>query len=101
MFAKRLFLVPLLVYVGWLTSAYDYHFLDGINLLFHEAGHVFFGFMGQTVHFLGGTFGQLFFPIACARNGRICLIRSLVGPKYRCPVFSKVEMSGSGTSRTL
>lgn len=66
MFAKRLFLVPLLVYVGWLTSAYDYHFIDGVNLLFHEAGHLFLGFLGQTMHFLGGTFGQLFFPIACA-----------------------------------
>lgn len=66
MLAKRLFLAPLLVYVVWLTFAYEYHFLDGANLLFHEAGHVFFGFLGQTIHFLGGTLGQLFFPTACA-----------------------------------
>ena len=31
-------------------------------------------------------------------TGRICLIRCVVGPKYRCPVFSKVEMSGSSVS---
>ncbi len=52
------------VYGLWLVLAYEVHFLDGVNLLFHEAGHVFFGFAGPTLHFLGGTFGQLFFPIA-------------------------------------
>jgi hypothetical protein len=66
MHVKRLFLVPVSVYVVWLVFAYEYHFLDGVNLLFHEAGHVFLGLFGQTVHFLGGTLGQLFFPMACA-----------------------------------
>lgn len=65
MLAKRLLLAPVFGYVGWLIFAYDYHFLDGVNLLFHEAGHVFLGFFGDTLQFLGGTFGQLFFPIAC------------------------------------
>lgn len=68
MIAKRLLLVALMAYVSWLTFAYEYHFLDGVNLLFHEAGHFFFGFMGETVQFLGGTLGQLFFPIACAMH---------------------------------
>ncbi len=66
MVAKRIFLILLLPYVGWLAFAYEYHFLDGVNLLFHEAGHLFLGFMGPTIHFLGGTIGQLFFPVACA-----------------------------------
>ncbi|HIF94408.1 MAG: hypothetical protein ABGX04_03095 [Myxococcales bacterium] len=66
MIAKRFLLAVLLIYVGWLAFDYDYHFIDGVNLLFHEAGHVFLGFMGPTVHFLGGTIGQLFFPVACA-----------------------------------
>jgi hypothetical protein len=66
MVAKRLFLIPVLVYVSWLAFAYEYHFLDGVNLLFHEGGHVILNFAGRTVHFLGGTFGQLFFPVACA-----------------------------------
>jgi hypothetical protein len=65
MSAKRLLLIPVLGYVAWLVLAYDYHFLDGVNLLFHEAGHVFLGSFGETLHFLGGTLGQLFFPIAC------------------------------------
>ena len=66
MLARRLFLVPVLAYVFWLAFAYEYHFLDGVNLLFHEAGHLFLGFFGETIHFLGGTIGQLFFPVACA-----------------------------------
>lgn len=66
MLAKRIFLAPVLFYVVWLAFAYEYHFLDGVNLLFHEAGHLFLGFFGETIHFLGGTIGQLFFPVACA-----------------------------------
>ena len=66
MVAKRSFVVLLIPYVAWLTFAYDDHFIDGVNLLFHEAGHLFFGLFGRTLHFLGGTLGQLFFPVACA-----------------------------------
>jgi len=66
MSVQRIFLAPVLVYVTWLAFAYEYHFLDGVNLLFHEGGHVLLGLFGTTVHFLGGTLGQLFFPVACA-----------------------------------
>ena len=73
--ARRIFLAALAVYGLWLVFAYEYHFIDGVNLLFHEAGHVFFGFFGQVMHFLGGTLGQLVFPIATAvhfaREGRV------------------------------
>ena len=55
-------LAALLPYVVWLIFGYRYHFLDGVNLLLHEAGHVFFGIFGQTLQFLGGTLGQLLFP---------------------------------------
>lgn len=72
--ARWVLLAALAVYGAWLIFAYRYHFLDGVNLLFHEAGHVFFGFFGQGMHFLGGTLGQLVFPIATAlhfaREGR-------------------------------
>jgi hypothetical protein len=54
----------LALYGGWLLLAYRWHFVDGANLLFHEAGHVFFAWGGPTLHMLGGTLGQLFFPIA-------------------------------------
>ena len=63
---QRALAVLLAPYAVWLVFAYEYHFLDGVNLAFHEAGHLFFGIAGQTLHFLGGTFGQLFFPAALA-----------------------------------
>ena len=40
--------------------------LHMVNLVFHEAGHVIFGFLGRTIHILGGTLGQLFIPIIVA-----------------------------------
>jgi len=63
---QRLLVALAAPYVAWLVLAYEYHFLDGVNLAFHEAGHLVFGFGGQTLHMLGGTLGQLFFPAACA-----------------------------------
>ncbi|MEW6599920.1 MAG: hypothetical protein AB1499_03030 [Nitrospirota bacterium] len=38
-------------------------FLDYVNLPFHESGHLIFGPFGETVQFLGGTFGQLMWPL--------------------------------------
>ena len=40
--------------------------LDHANLAFHEAGHLFFGFLGNTMGLYGGTLGQLVFPITAA-----------------------------------
>lgn len=60
--AKRIFLAALLPYVVWLIFGYHYHFVDGVNLLIHEAGHIFFSPFGRTIYFLGGTLGQLIFP---------------------------------------
>jgi hypothetical protein len=37
--------------------------LDHANLAFHEAGHPIFGIFGWTMGLLGGTLGQLVFPI--------------------------------------
>jgi hypothetical protein len=37
--------------------------LDGANLAFHEAGHIFFGLLGMTLGLYGGTLGQLVFPV--------------------------------------
>lgn len=64
MAGRVLLLVALVPYGFWLILAYEYHFLDGANLLFHEAGHVFFGFLGRHIGILGGTLGQFVFPIA-------------------------------------
>jgi hypothetical protein len=41
-------------------------FLDLVNLAFHEAGHLFLVPFGTTMHFLGGTLGQLAVPAGLA-----------------------------------
>jgi hypothetical protein len=38
-------------------------FLHGVNLVFHEAGHVIFGFFGQFVAALGGSLNQVLIPL--------------------------------------
>jgi hypothetical protein len=40
-------------------------FMHLINLPFHEAGHILFGFLGDFVRALGGTLGQLLIPAIC------------------------------------
>ena len=40
-------------------------FMHLINLPFHEAGHVFFSFLGDFLRVLGGTLAQLILPIVC------------------------------------
>ena len=43
----------------------DWHFIDNVNLIFHEAGHPIFSFFGDFMHIAGGTLGQLLIPIIC------------------------------------
>ena len=45
------------------TSA-EWHFIDNINLLIHEAGHVIFLPFGDFLYVLGGSLFQIFFPFA-------------------------------------
>jgi hypothetical protein len=61
---RRIAALVLGVYVAWLAFGYRYHFLDGVNLLIHEAGHFVFGPLGQTMAVAGGTILQLAFPLA-------------------------------------
>ncbi len=39
-------------------------FLDGVNLMIHEAGHLIFIFFGQMMSMLGGTIFQLLIPVS-------------------------------------
>ncbi|MFN3202701.1 MAG: hypothetical protein ACE366_30195 [Bradymonadia bacterium] len=61
---------PVIALLGWLTVELilgaDWVFLDYVNLALHEGGHMFFRWAGQTMHLLGGTLGQLLFPILFA-----------------------------------
>lgn len=42
----------------------SFHLLDQVNLIAHEAGHLFFSWFGDFIHVIGGTIGQLFVPVA-------------------------------------
>lgn len=37
-------------------------FLDRVNLIAHEAGHLLFGYFGEFIMVIGGTLGQLLVP---------------------------------------
>lgn len=54
-----------LFYLQWLKKENYFSFLDYINLAFHEAGHLFLGFFGRFVMFLGGSLFQLLLPVLC------------------------------------
>ncbi|MDB5237241.1 MAG: hypothetical protein JWL88_343 [Parcubacteria group bacterium] len=41
----------------------DWHFLDNVNLIIHEAGHVVFSPFGRFVYLLGGSLFQTIVPI--------------------------------------
>jgi hypothetical protein len=41
------------------------NFLHLIDLVFHEAGHVIFGFFGQFIAVLGGSLNQVLVPAVC------------------------------------
>jgi hypothetical protein len=60
----------LLIYVLFLLHAFHdssgFLFPDFVNLMIHEAGHVFFSWGGETLTILGGTLGELIVPLVCA-----------------------------------
>jgi hypothetical protein len=45
------------------NCARDGSFLDRVDLIAHEAGHLLFGYFGEFIMVIGGTFGQLLVPI--------------------------------------
>src|SRR5438093_8911584 len=48
-----------------LPSGIILNFLHLINLVFHDAGHVIFGFFGRFVAVLGGSVNQVLVPAVC------------------------------------
>ena len=47
------------------SNAVGKSFLHGVNLPFHEAGHLIFRPFGELITSLGGTLGQLLMPLIC------------------------------------
>jgi hypothetical protein len=62
-----LWLVAYLLFLiyAWRDSS-GFLFPDFVNLMIHEAGHVFFSWGGRTIMLLGGTLGELIVPMLCA-----------------------------------
>ena len=59
----------LLAYALFLLYAFrdatGFLFPDYVNLMIHEAGHLFFSWCGNTITLLGGTLGELLVPLLC------------------------------------
>jgi hypothetical protein len=66
--ARRGALVAIGLLALWMASDDDGYLriLDDANLAFHEAGHLFFGVLGEALGLYGGTLGQLVFPTVAA-----------------------------------
>lgn len=47
----------------WRSPAIGASFMHGINLVFHEAGHVIFAPFGRFMMFLGGSLNQVLVPL--------------------------------------
>jgi hypothetical protein len=62
--AWLLFYLLFLLYA--LRNTSGFLFLDFVNLMIHEAGHLFFSWGGNTLMLLGGTLGELLVPLLCA-----------------------------------
>jgi hypothetical protein len=41
----------------------SFHFIDTVNLIFHEAGHTIFSFCGEFIHVLSGSGFQIALPL--------------------------------------
>jgi hypothetical protein len=67
--SKMLLLLPLIWWTGTLgLGIASWCFLDFVNLAFHEAGHLCFMAFGKTIHYLGGSLGQLLVPTLLGLN---------------------------------
>ncbi len=64
-YLKAGFIVLMAVYgIICAKDAAGFHYLDRVNLIAHEAGHLLFSYLGEFITVIGGTIGQLFVPIA-------------------------------------
>src|ERR1043165_177575 len=55
-----------LIVLDYETGEMMSSFLHGPLLVFHEAGHVIFGFLGEFIMVFGGSFAQLLMPAIMA-----------------------------------
>jgi len=53
-------ITPIAIY--WCMNRGNYGLMDNIDLVIHEAGHVFFSLFGKFIYTLGGTLMQVIIP---------------------------------------
>ncbi len=46
----------------YVSSPQTWHFIDNVDLVIHEAGHVVFAILGEFLYIAGGTLLQIIFP---------------------------------------
>ena len=49
--------------IYYCATSTGWHFIDSVNLIIHESGHVIFMLFGQFLGLLGGSLWQILFPI--------------------------------------
>lgn len=57
-------ILPIAVY--WCANRGEYGLMDNIDLVIHEAGHLFFSLFGKFIYTLGGTLMQIIIPAIIA-----------------------------------
>lgn len=55
-----LIILPIAIY--WVLNRGEYGLIDNVDLVIHEAGHLFFMFFGKFIYTLGGTLMQIILP---------------------------------------
>src|SRR5882762_871742 len=50
-------------FISYASTPSDWHFIDYVDLIIHEAGHLIFIPFGQFMHILGGSLFQTVFPL--------------------------------------
>ena len=63
---KKRFIVTIITsayFIYYALTYKDWHFIDTVNLIIHEAGHIIFLPFGTFMHILGGSLWQVLFPI--------------------------------------
>jgi hypothetical protein len=51
-----------LYFLYYIRTSTDWHFIDNVNLIIHEAGHTLCFFFGQFIQILAGSALQILFP---------------------------------------
>ncbi|MFA6294838.1 MAG: hypothetical protein WC666_00250 [Candidatus Paceibacterota bacterium] len=55
-----------LYFFNCISNLNDWHFIDNVDLIIHEAGHSIFIFFGEFIQMLGGSILQVFVPLIFA-----------------------------------